>query len=118
MLHKMRSLIDIDPDKARTELVRAFRESGCHNQIAAEIVGCKAHTFIRWARLLGIKDELDALKSAYLKSENRVRHINRGGAGYHVDPAARAAKAAATREAKKRAAAVPATEATTAAQGE
>jgi len=102
MLHKMRSLIEINPETAKREMLKAFRDASCHYQDAAERIGCKAHTFTRWARLLGIKEALEALEE---KAEKEGWHHGRkGGAGFHADPTTRAKRARKTRAANARAA--------------
>lgn len=99
MLHRLRSLIEIDPRAATHELITAFRNAKCHYQRAAESVGCTAHTFTRWARLLGIVDQLDQIEREAKADE--WHHGRLGGAGYHRDPIARVAKSRQTRVANR-----------------
>ena len=97
MLHRMRSQIEVNPDAARREIIKAFTKAKCHYQDASELLGCKAHTLTRWARLLGIKDELEAIE---LRAEAEGWHHGRkGGAGFHRDPELRVKRSKRTREA-------------------
>lgn len=102
MLHKMRSMIEIEPEAARKEMIDAFVKAKCHYQDASDIIGCKPHTFTRWARLLGIKEKLEKLEA---KAEKEGWHHGRkGGAGFHKNPELRVKRARRTRAASSRAA--------------
>lgn len=103
MRHRMMSIIEIDPDSARKEIVAAFVKAQCHYKETAEILGCKSHTVTRWARALGIKDELAKIEARAEKEG--WHHGKKGGAGYHRDPELRVKRALRTRKKRKKAAA-------------
>lgn len=90
-------MIEVDPNTAREELISAFKKAKCHYQKAADILGCKSHTFTRWARLLGIKEKLEAMEERAEKEG--WHHGQKGGAGHHKDPELRVKRAIRTRRA-------------------
>lgn len=109
--HKhMRSLIEIKPDEARALVIDAFTKAKCHHLTAGALLGCNAHTFTRWARMLGIKEKLETIAARALeldtKDEERLgrplteklrRHHNKkGGAGCHKNAKLRVKRTKAT----------------------
>ncbi len=103
MLHRMRSLIEVSPDVAKKEILKAFKQAKCHYQETGDLLGCNQHTVTRWARMLGIKEELDAMEER--AKEEGWFHGRHGGAGYHKNPELRAKRAKRTRAANKKKAA-------------
>lgn len=99
MLHEFRSLITVHPEKASKALLDAFKKAKCHYGDASVLLGCNQHTFTRWARMLGIEEDL-VLLEAKAKVEG-WHHGRSGGAGYHKNPELRAKRASRTRKKAK-----------------
>lgn len=65
--HKMTALIQVAPDAARKEILRAFVEARCHQGEASRILGCEQHTFINWVNRLGMRADLEVVTEAAKK---------------------------------------------------
>ena len=63
-LHPLSIQIDIDPDKAKAELIRAYKAGHYTHQGAAEELQVAESTIIRWVHRLDLWKELDRLRKA------------------------------------------------------
>lgn len=96
--HILRSLIEVDPKKAKVKIFGAFTKAQCHYGETAKILGCEAHSVSRWAEKLGIREILRKIEARALREG--WHHGRKGGGGYHKDPVARMEKARTTRMSK------------------
>jgi hypothetical protein len=62
-LHPLNLVIDVDPTKAKAELLRAYKRGSFSLKGAARALEVSHTTFIRWVKKLDLWDELDDLRS-------------------------------------------------------
>lgn len=79
--HRLTALIEVDPQRAREEIVEAFMNARACRADAASLIGCRRSTFMAWVARLKLEDEL-ALIEARAKFED-WHHGKVGGAGCH-----------------------------------
>ena len=82
--HQMAALIQVDPTKAKKQIVDAYVKAKCHFGEAAKALGCHQHTLGRWAEALGIQEQLKKIAERALKEG--WHHGRRGGAGFFRNP--------------------------------
>lgn len=90
MRHHMLALIELRPEEARRKIVATFRSAKCHYGQTAKALGCSHGTLNRWLATLGVKQACQELEKK--AEEEGWHHGIHGGAQYHRDKAAAAAK--------------------------
>jgi hypothetical protein len=98
MRHLM-ALIEINPVQAKREIIEAFVACKCHYGRTHKKLGCSVQSLARWVRALGIKERLVAIEQKALNEG--WHHGIHGGAQYHRNKAAAAAKRELTRRTNK-----------------
>ncbi len=88
--HQMRSLIDVDPDRARREILAAVRKAKMHMGEAAKALECRQQTLLSWVRALDLEQEIDEMRET--AKRNGWHHDRLGGPSFHRDPDAAIAK--------------------------
>lgn len=76
-VHRIHLLIDLEPEKAKKEILTMLRSTGGHRANAAKEFGCTHGTLLRWiARLGGMESELKAMDKAL---EDSGKHLGKSG---------------------------------------
>lgn len=98
--HRLSALIVVDPERAATELTRAYRKAGCNRAaacraLAQDGVAVSEGTWDRWVGRLGIRASLDGMRQLAIE-EGRV---DRGDVGW---PRGRSRKGIGVKPGKRR----------------
>ena len=62
-LHPLNVLISSDPDKAKVEMIRAYKKGGYTHEGAAQVFEVAESTVIRWTHKLDLWKEFDRLRN-------------------------------------------------------
>lgn len=59
--HTINALIQVDPSKAKAQILAALKQTGVHKGDAAAQLGCSHGTLLRWIAELGLSVEVEAM---------------------------------------------------------
>jgi hypothetical protein len=76
-MSRIGALVICDPDRARREIIRAFRDSGANRQDTAAALGVGRNALTKYVATLGITEELNELEDT--AKRNGWHHGRVGG---------------------------------------